>query len=94
MIPSLWEGFGLPALEAIACGTPIIATNKGAIKEILGDKGVFFDPYNANSIANAMCELVTNNSLENHFRELGPNIAAEYSWDEAAKNIEKIISKI
>ena len=41
-----------------------------------------------------MCELVTNNSLENHFRELGPNIAAEYSWDEAAKNIEKIISKI
>ncbi len=94
VIPSLWEGFGLPALEAIACGTPIIATNKGAIEEILGDKGVFFDPYNANSIAKAMCEVVTNNSLENDFREFGPNIAAEYSWNEAAKNIEKIISKI
>ena len=51
IIPSLWEGFGLPALEALACGTPIIASNKGAIQEILGDNGLFFDPYNINSIA-------------------------------------------
>ena len=94
VIPSLWEGFGLPALEAMACGTPIIASNKGAIKEILGDNGLFFDPYNAFSIANAMYEAANNNSLENKFREFGPNIAAEYSWSEAAKKIEKIISKI
>ena len=45
IIPSLWEGFGLTALEALAYGTPIIASNQGAIKEIIGDKGLYFNPY-------------------------------------------------
>ena len=94
IIPSLWEGFGLPALEALACGTPIIASNKGAIQEILGDNGLFFDPYNINSIANAMYEMATNKFLINHFREFGPNRALEYSWKNAAKKIEKVIYKI
>ena len=94
VVPSLWEGFGLPALEAMACGTTILASNKGAIKEILGDNGLFFDPYNIYSIADAMYETVDNNYLENKFREFGPSRAAEYSWSDAAKKIEKIISKI
>ena len=93
IVPSLWEGFGLPVLEALACGTPTLASNKGAMKEILGDNTLFFDPYSANSIANAMYE-TANSNLENQFREFGPNRAAEYSWSKAAKKIEKIISKI
>ncbi len=94
IVPSLWEGFGLPVLEALACGTPTLASNKGAMKEILGDNSLFFDPYSVNSIANAMYEAASNNYLENQFREFGPNRAAEYSWSNSAKKIEKIISKI
>ena len=84
----------MPALEAMACGTTTLASNKGAIKEIIGDNGLFFDPYSAFSIAEAMYEAANNNYLENKFREFGPSRAAEYSWDSAAKKIEKIISKI
>ena len=94
IVPSLWEGFGLPALEAMACGTTVLASNKGAIKEILGDNGLFFDPYNTCSIANAMYEVANNNYLENKFREFGPSRASEYSWSDAAKKIEEIINKI
>ena len=94
IIPSLWEGFGLPALEALAYGTPIIASEKGAIKEIIGDKGLYFNPYDTNDIANAMYEAVTKNYLENKFKEFGPKRASEYSWNKAARKIEKIISTI
>ena len=93
IIPSLWEGFGLPALEALAYGTPIIASERGAIKEIIGDKGLYFNPYDTNAIANAMYEAATNN-LEKDFKEFGPKKASEYSWNLAARKIEKIISKI
>ena len=94
IVPSLWEGFGLPVLEAMACGTPTLASNKGAMKEILGDNTLFFDPYSTNSIANAMYEVANNNYLENQFREFGPKRAAEYSWSNSAKKIQKIISEI
>ena len=94
IIPSLWEGFGLPALEALAYGTPVIASDQGAIKEIIGDRGLYFNPYDTNDIANAMTEVATNNYLEYEFKEFGPKRASEYSWDEAARKIENIISKI
>ena len=94
IIPSLWEGFCLPALEALAYGTPIIASDKGAIKEIIGDKGLYFNPYDVNNMANAIYEVAKNNSLENNFKEFGPKRASEYSWPRAARKIEKIISKI
>ena len=94
IIPSLWEGFGLPALEALAYGTPIVASDKGALKEIIGEKGLYFNPYDTFDIANAMYEVATNNALENSFKEFGPKIASEYSWDRAARKIEKIISQI
>lgn len=94
VIPSLWEGFGLPALEALAYGTSVIATDKGAIKEIIGDKGLYFNPYDTNDIANAMYEIATNKSIEDNFKEFGPKRASEYSWNEAARKIEKIISQI
>ena len=94
IIPSLWEGFGLPALEALAYGTPIIASNQGAIKEIIGDRGLYFNPYDTNDMANAMYEVATNTYLENNFKEFGPKRASEYSWNGAARKIEKILSKI
>ena len=94
VIASLWEGFGLPALEALSCGTPVIATNKGAIKEILGDKGLLVNPYDPKSISEAMYEIVNNNSLESELRYYGPRIAKEYSWLKTARKIENIILSI
>ena len=92
IIPSLWEGFGLPALEAMACGTTVLASNKGAIKEILGDNGLFLTG-STYSIANAMYEVANNNYLENKFK-FGPRRASEYSWSDAAKKIEEIITNL
>tara|TARA_A100001388_G_C28771924_1_gene504469 strand:+ start:124 stop:1206 length:1083 start_codon:yes stop_codon:yes gene_type:complete len=94
IIPSLWEGFGLPALEALACGTPIIASEIGAIKEIIGDNGIYFNPNDTYEIANAMSEVARNNSIEDSFKKFGPKIASEYSWENAARIIEKTISQI
>ncbi len=94
VIASLWEGFGLPALEALACGTTVIASNKGAIKEILCDKGLYVNPYDSNSIANAMYEVATNHSIDIEFKKFGPEKAKEYSWIKTARKIENIISNL
>ena len=94
VIGSLWEGFGLPALEALSCGTPVIATNRGAVKEILGNKGILVNPYNPKSIAEAMYEIVNNKSIEMEFRNYGPIRAKEYSWSNTARKIENIIFSI
>ena len=94
VIGSLWEGFGLPALEALSCGTPVIATNRGAVKEILGNKGILVNPYNPKSIAEAMYEIVNNKSIEMEFRNYGPIRAKEYSWRNTARKIENIIFSI
>lgn len=83
--PSLYEGFGIPPLEAMACGTPVVASNTSSIPEVVGDAALLFDPYNVEEIANAMYRALTNEQLRDELRQKGFERAKQFSWEKAAR---------
>ena len=91
LIPSLWEGFGLPAIEAMACGTPVISSNRGALKEVLGDYGIFIDPLNSESIASAMKEVLNNDIFLKNSQNSGPINAQRFNWKNTASQIDSLL---
>jgi glycosyltransferase involved in cell wall biosynthesis len=87
VFPSLYEGFGIPPLEAMACGCPVAASNAGAIPEVCGDAAVLFDPTDVEAMAAAMLEA---DSRRDELRGLGFFRAARYTWDETASLHEDV----
>ena len=85
IFPSLHEGFGLPVLEAMACGAPVIGSNTTSIPEVIGREDALFDPYSVESIANKIKEVLTNDNFKNELREYAIKRAKEFSWDKSAK---------
>ena len=83
--PSIFEGFGLPVLEAMACGTPVIASRATALPEVTGDAALLFDPNNENELVEAMRRLLSSSQLRAQLRELGLRRAAGYSWEACAR---------
>jgi glycosyltransferase involved in cell wall biosynthesis len=63
VFPSLSEGFGLPPLEAMACGSPVVASNSTSLPEVVGDAGIMVDPYDVEALARAMRDVLTNSDL-------------------------------
>ncbi len=94
IIASLWEGFGLPALEAMACGTPVIASERGALPEVMGDYGYLVNPLNIQSIALAMKAVINDKKCFEKALLKGPLRAKSFSWFDTAKTIERIIQEI
>ncbi|WP_413678962.1 glycosyltransferase family 4 protein [Prochlorococcus sp. MIT 0916] len=94
IIASLWEGFGLPALEAMACGTPIIASERGALPEVIGDYGYFINPFNFKSIASSMHLVINDKNCFDKALQEGPLRAKSFNWFDTARKIEKIIQEI
>ncbi len=88
--PSYYEGFGLPILEAMACGCPVIAGVNSSQGEVVGDAGLLVDPYNINEIKKAMEILLANNELRDDFIKRGLERAHEFTWEKTAKNILRI----
>lgn len=82
-LPSLHEGFGLPALEAMAAGTPVVASNRGALPEITGGAGVSVDPLDVEDIARGLELAITH---PDSFREAGRRRAREFSWGRAVRD--------
>lgn len=83
--PSLNEGFGLPVIESMACGTPVITSRASAMEEISGGRAVLVDPLDVNDIAAAIGALISDRRLAAAYGALGPAQAAAYSWDKAAE---------
>lgn len=82
--PSLYEGFGLPILEAMACGTAVACSNVSSMPEVGGDTGLLFDPHDVDAIDDAMSRILTDASLRESCRRAGLERAAEYTWEKCA----------
>lgn len=85
LFPSLYEGFGLPPLEALACGLPVIGSNATALSEIVGAAGVLVDPKDARAMAGALIAVVTENKLHDDLADRAVQQAAKFSWEKCAR---------
>jgi glycosyltransferase involved in cell wall biosynthesis len=87
--PSLYEGFGFPPVEAMACGCPVLSSGRGSLSEVAGDAAGTFDPENVDEIVVALQRLVTDVGWRTHLREAGIINARRFSWDE---NVERVLA--
>jgi glycosyltransferase involved in cell wall biosynthesis len=85
LFPSLYEGFGLPVLEAMACGTPVITSTASSLPEVAGDAALLVDPTDTDAIAAAMVRLLADADLQHELRKKGLARAADFSWPQAAR---------
>ena len=92
--PSLFEGFGIPPLEAQACGTPVICSNVTSLPEVGGDSVLYCDPYDVNDIADKIMLLLEDKSLQNELIQKGYENLERFSWEKSAKKIIDIIEGI
>ena len=92
--PSLEEGFGLPAVEAMACGLPVVAHNAHALAEVVGDAGLLVDATNEDDLAAAIHRVLDDSSLAAELRRKGLARAACFSWDRAAEQLQDIFDSI
>lgn len=88
LLPSLWEGFGLPAVEAMACGTPVLASDRGSLPEVVGDAGLLFDPERTEDIAKAAARLLSEAPLREELRHNALARAKTFTWDRSAELVE------
>ncbi|MCP4268627.1 MAG: glycosyltransferase family 4 protein [Candidatus Brocadiaceae bacterium] len=92
--PSLYEGFGLPPLEAMACGIPVITSNTSSLPEVVGDAGIMVDPTDVNSLSDAMCKVLKDKELRLRMRNMGLERSKLFSWNNTAKKILKIYDEV
>ncbi|MEV8466968.1 glycosyltransferase family 1 protein [Fluviibacterium sp. DFM31] len=93
VFPSLWEGFGLPALEAMSCGTPVLSSDRGSLPEVVGDGGLYFDPEHPEALAKAAIRLLCDTALAGDLRNKALAQAGTFGWDKAADLAEASFRK-
>ena len=94
VFPSLYEGFGLPPLEAMASGTPVVTSNVSSLPEVAGDAAVLVDPYNAEAIADGIYRVLTDNDLRSDLRRRGPQRARQFSWESSVRRVREIYGQV
>jgi alpha-1,3-rhamnosyl/mannosyltransferase len=92
--PSLYEGFGLPVLEAMACGTPVVTSNVSSIAEIVGEGGIQVDPNDVKSLRNAIERVIEDTHLKENLRTLGFKRAKLFSWENCARDTLDVYSRV
>jgi glycosyltransferase involved in cell wall biosynthesis len=94
VIPSLHEGFGLPALEAMALGVPVVATRRGALPEVVGDAGLLVNADDPREMADAIRAVLTDPSRAEALRDRGLQRASSYTWDAAARTLRDAYARL
>jgi glycosyltransferase involved in cell wall biosynthesis len=89
VLPSHAEGFGIPALEAMTCGVPVIAANRGALPEVVGSAGVLFDATDSGALAEALHRVLTDRGARERMRQDGWTQAERYDWRETARRVRE-----
>jgi glycosyltransferase involved in cell wall biosynthesis len=94
VFPSLYEGFGLPPLEAMASGTPVITSNVSSLPEVVGDAAVLIDPYEPDAIADALRRVLSEPALHADLRERGLQRVREFSWERSVARVREIYGEV
>ncbi|MBN2134884.1 MAG: glycosyltransferase family 4 protein, partial [Acidobacteria bacterium] len=92
--PSLYEGFGVSILEAMAIGTPVIASNKSALPEIAGEAAILVDPYNSIEIADSIKKIISDKGARAKLIKMGKDRACEFKWEESVRRLIDVYSEI
>jgi glycosyltransferase involved in cell wall biosynthesis len=94
VFPSVYEGFGLPPLEAMACGIPVITSNMGALPEVVGDAGILVNPFDIDGLTKAICEVLENEDLRQDIIRKGIKRAQLFSWKRNANEVLKLYKEL
>jgi len=94
VFPSLYEGFGMPPLEAMACGTPVITSNTSSLPEVVGDAAIVVDPYDVDKLVEEMYQLLTDDGLKKEMIRKGLKRSKIFSWDESARKTLKVYKEL
>ena len=94
VFPSLYEGFGLPPLEAMACGAPVVTSNLSSLPEVAGGAALLVDPYDVDAIAHGICQAVTDEPLREDLIRRGRERARSFSWAQSVKKIHEIYMEV
>ncbi len=93
VFPTLWEGFGLPVLEAMACGTPVITSNLSSLPEVAGEAAILINPYNITEITAAMQMIAEDLQMRSHLSTQGINRASQFSWEKTGLATAEVLSR-
>jgi glycosyltransferase involved in cell wall biosynthesis len=94
VFPSLYEGFGLPPLEAMASGTPVVTSNVSSLPEVAGDAAVLVDPYDPAAIADGIRRVLTDEALRRDMRRKGLQRARQFSWEQSVQRVREIYGEV
>ena len=92
--PTIAEGFGIPPLEAMACGTPVISSNTSSLPEVVGDAGILIDPYNIKDLAGAIYKVLSDKNLQEKMKIEGLKRAKVFSWKKTAKKTLNVFTDV
>ena len=94
VFPSLYEGFGLPPLEAMASGTPVVTSNVSSLPEVVGDAAILVDPYSAQAIADGILQVLRSTHLREDLRKRGFERVREYSWARSVQRVREVYGEV
>ena len=92
--PSLYEGFGLPPLEAMACGLPVVCSNTSSLPEVVGEAGVLVSPHDIDAWSSAMAGLLGDGDRRRDLSELGQERARQFTWERSARQLLDIFLNV